>query len=203
MIISGDKIAVLLPNIPETPLITLAAASIGCVTVLMNPAYQLTEIEYMVRKANCKGIFILDNLPILKHYDLLKKICPELETCQKGELVSNKLPDLKHVIVCSVMPTKELESKHKGTWSFNEVKTHNKATISLPYVDYDDDFVMMFTSGSTGFPKAAPIGHSSIINTARFIHTFSGCSIDTSFKNICIPIPLFHVVSTIKISWYN
>jgi acyl-CoA synthetase (AMP-forming)/AMP-acid ligase II len=185
----------MLPNIPETALITLAAASIGVVTVLMNPAYQLVEVEYMVKQSKCKGIFILDNLPVLKHYELLKKICPELEESTKGELNASKLPDLKHVFVCSVMPTKELESKHKGTWSFNEVKKHKGSNKEMPYVDYDDDFVMMFTSGSTGFPKAAPIRHSAIINTARSIHFYSGCSVNTSFKNICIPIPVFHIVS--------
>lgn len=187
----GDKIAVLLPNIPETPLITLAAASIGVVSVIMNPAYQLYEIEYMLSKTGVKGIFMLDNLKTLQHYELMKKICPELEHSTKGELNSKKLPALKHVVIANLMPTKETESKYKGTWSFNEVSKHSTANMDTPYVDFDDAFAMMFTSGSTGFPKAALLHHSAIVNTSRFIQKFSGCQ--ESFANICMPIPIFHI----------
>lgn len=151
--ILGDHIALLLPNTPEAALITLAAGSIGVVTILMNPAYQLVEIEYMLKKTKAKGIFMLENLKTLQHYDLLSRICPELESSRKGELNSEKLPDLKHVIITNLLPSKEFESKYKGTWSFNEVKQHNSVSLEVPYVDFDDNFGMMFTSGSTGFPK--------------------------------------------------
>jgi hypothetical protein len=40
----GDRLAILLPNVPEINLTILAAARLGVIIVLMNPAYQLVEI---------------------------------------------------------------------------------------------------------------------------------------------------------------
>lgn len=189
----GDALAILLPNTPEAVLATLAAGSIGVVTIFMNPAYQLVEIQHMLKKTRAKGIFMFENLKTLQHYDLLCKICPELAASQKGELTSTNLPDLKHVILTTLMPSKELESKSKGTWSFNEVQQFNKASLEMPHVDVDDTYAMMFTSGSTGFPKAATMTHHAILNSSRIIHQVTGAS--ESFQNICIPVPVFHVVS--------
>jgi len=143
----------MLPNMPETALVTLAAASIGVVSILMNPAYQLVEVEYMLKKIKAKGIFIMEDLNQLKHHELLKRICPELNSSLKGELKSKILPELKHIVVCNLMPTKEAESRYEGTWSFNEVRKHNRANLELPKIDIDDPFAILFTSGSTGLPK--------------------------------------------------
>jgi fatty-acyl-CoA synthase len=148
----GDRLAIMLPNIPETALTILAAASIGVTFVLMNPAYQLVEIEHMLKKTKSKGIVIVDQLKTLKHYELIKSICPEIETCLKGELKSKRLPDLKHIIVTSLMPKTD---EFKGAWSFHNIQKYDLVKRELPYVDFDDTLALLFTSGSTGFPKVS------------------------------------------------
>lgn len=141
----GDRLAIMLPNIPEMNLSVLAAASIGVIAVLMNPAYQLVEIEYMLKKTGAKGIIMLDNLKMLQHYAILNKICPELETSTKGELNSKNLPDLKHVILVKNRLMNDANMKYSGTWSFNELEKFNSAAKPKPYVDFDDAFAMLFT----------------------------------------------------------
>ncbi len=64
--VKGDRLAVCLPNMPETVVSILAASSIGVITVLMNPAYQLVEMEYMLKKTQAKGLIFLDNLKTLQ-----------------------------------------------------------------------------------------------------------------------------------------
>lgn len=113
----------------------------------MNPAYQLVEAEHMLRKTRAKGIIIIDQLKTLKQYDMLKTICPELEQSLKGELNSNKLPDLKHVIVTKLMPNNQT---FNGTWLFDDIQNYGSISKELPYVDIDDPLALLFTSGSTG-----------------------------------------------------
>ena len=120
----GDRIAVFLPNVPENSLTILAAASIGLIVVMMNPAYQLVEVQHMLRKTKAKGIIMLDNLKVLQHYEMLKKICPELETSQKGELKSQQLPDLKHVIITNNRLIKDPNQQTKGNYFHYYIK-HN------------------------------------------------------------------------------
>ena len=148
----GDRLAVMLPNMPQGNLAILAAASIGVVVVAMNPAYQLVEIEFMLKKTKCKGILMLDNFKTLQHYKILTHICPELLTSTKGELNSKDLPELKHVIIANLMPTPNNDS-YQGCWSFKEFETFNSTLLPKPKVESDDLLGLLFTSGSTGFPK--------------------------------------------------
>ena len=83
----------------------------------------------------------------MHHYDLLKKICPELETCAKGELKAKALPDLKHVIVAESGLTGVAynPTHYKGTYRFRDIEKHDKPLQTLPYVDMDDVFTLLFT----------------------------------------------------------
>ena len=141
----GDRIASFLPNIPENSLTILAAASIGLIVVLMNPAYQLVEVEYMLKKTQAKGIVMLDNFKILHHYEMIKKICPELETSTKGELNSKNLPNLKHVIIANNRLIRDPNQQTKGCWSFTELEKFNKSFKEKPHIDMDDSMIILFT----------------------------------------------------------
>jgi len=139
------NIALMLPNIPELTIAILSAASLGVISVLLNPAYQLTEIEFMLKKTSPKGLMMLDNLKTLQHYDILNKICPELEKSQKGELSSKQLPNLKHVILVRNKLVETKADKYKGVWFLEELEKYNSPIKALPSVDIDDSFIMMFT----------------------------------------------------------
>lgn len=64
----------------------------------MNPAYQSSELEYVLRKVGCKGIVFPKQFKTQQYYDILKQVCPELEKAQPGALKSERLPDLTTVI---------------------------------------------------------------------------------------------------------
>jgi acyl-CoA synthetase (AMP-forming)/AMP-acid ligase II len=142
----GERIAFLLPNTSELIVSMLAAASIGLVSVLLNPGYQLVEIEYMLNKVQCKGVVVYDTFKVLKHLDILKNICPEMEQSEPGELKSSKLPYLKHVIVLN-SPLEKEKKIYKGTWSYNQISEKKLSNISYlkPYVDRDDLAFILFT----------------------------------------------------------
>ena len=175
----GDRIAIALPNTVEFVITFLAASQIGLVTVALNPAYQLKELEFMLKKTGCKGLVIYDSFKTLQHLAIMRKICPELDTCAPGELKSAVLPDLKHIFIINspLIPKKET---YKGTWSFNVISepksTHVKHNI--PYVEMDDSCLIMFTSGTTGQPKGTVSISKYLVIIKKYI--FRSC--DDSFK---------------------
>lgn len=141
----GDRLSIMLPNMPEFVLTTLACASIGVIVALMNPAYQFLEVEYMLKKTGSKGIMIMDNFKSLKHYELMCKICPELATSKRGELQSQKLPNLKHIIMANLDKKSALDT-FKNCWQFErDIAIFSSQKKLLPHIDIDDMFAMIFT----------------------------------------------------------
>jgi fatty-acyl-CoA synthase len=145
----GDRVAFALPNTIELICSFLAASEIGLVSVLLNPAYQLVEFEYMLKKTGAKALFIYDSFRVLNHMEVMKKICPEIESSSPGELKSQRLPDLRHIFVLN-SPLVSEKKTYKGTWSFDLLVKPSSGSVEYPYVDIDDACLILFTSGTTG-----------------------------------------------------
>ena len=153
----GDRLAVILPNTAETVLLFLAAAQIGLITVIMSPAYQLVEVEFMLKKTGAKGVVFYDSFRVLQHLEIMNKICPELSASEPGKLKSERLPDLRHVFVVNspLMPEKKA---YKGTWSFDQLaaKKSYSNPIEFPIVEMDDPCLILFTVGHLSSPHLFP-----------------------------------------------
>ncbi|CAF0718136.1 unnamed protein product [Brachionus calyciflorus] len=188
----GDRLAIMLPDIPEINIAILACASIGVIAVLLNPAYQLVETEYMLKKTKAKGLIILESVKNYRHYQIISRICPEIEHRIKGGLIAKSLPDLRHVIVANLSGKYEtiVDTRYKGSWSFGELSTFNLTPLPKPIVQPEDPFVLLFTSGTTGIPKAATVSQFSLQNTINLGSALHGSY--QSSRNLCSPVPIFH-----------
>ena len=189
----GDRIAFALPNTHELVICFLAAAELGLISVVLNPAYQLVEFEYMLKKTNVKALFIYDTFKVLNHIGLVQKLCPEIESSLPGELKSKNLPDLKHVIVLN-SPLSAEKKTYNGTWQYSEFSKANSQNSNqeLPYVDIEDPCLILFTSGTTGKPKGAVMNQYNLLNSA-YLSTAVVGNFD-GLRMICNPIPFFHIM---------
>ena len=142
----GDRVAFLLPNTIELATSYLAACKIGLISVLLNPAYQLVELEYMLHKTDAKCVFFYDTFKTLNHIEVFRKLCPEIESCKPGELKSEKFPELKHLVVLNSPLVKEKKA-YNGTWQFSDLSQpkSNATKYEIPYVDIDDPCLILFT----------------------------------------------------------
>jgi len=57
----GDRVAVMLPNVPQYPVAVAAILRAGYVVVNVNPLYTARELEYQLKDAGAKAIVILEN----------------------------------------------------------------------------------------------------------------------------------------------
>src|SRR5947209_3381221 len=88
----GDHIAVWAANLPEWPLLQMAAAKAGLVLVTINPVLRAAEVEYILKQGNVRAIFFMARV---RDYDCLAAIRSMTTPGDKnGEVSSERLPML-------------------------------------------------------------------------------------------------------------
>jgi fatty-acyl-CoA synthase len=157
----GEHVAVWAPNLPEWVLLQFGAALAGMVLVTVNPAYQPAELEYVLRQSRAAGVFLLPEYRA-------NAMAAALESVRPG------LPDLRdHVLFTE--------------WdAFIDSGSHG---ADLPEVSSDQPAALLYTSGTTGFPKGALLTHRGVTNDSRLVaRRWGQVEGDVNVS----PMPLFH-----------
>lgn len=95
----GDRVGIWAPNIANWFVTMMAAARAGLILVGLNPAYQVPEIEYCLKKVQVKALVVPETFKTQNYVDMLHQIMPEMEKSAAGEIRSQKLPHLNTIIV--------------------------------------------------------------------------------------------------------
>lgn len=137
---SSEHVAVWAPNCPQWVLIEFGAALAGLTLVTVNPAYQVKELEYVLKQSKAVGILVAPEYRGRDLVAVVKEVMP-------------RTPELRQI----------LSLAH---WQGFLESAPSSAV--LPLVAPDDIAQIQYTSGTTGFPKGALLSHRGLTNNARF-----------------------------------
>ncbi|KAK8724644.1 hypothetical protein OTU49_011186 [Cherax quadricarinatus] len=157
--------------------------------VNINPAYRPNEMEYCLNKVSVKAIICHEKFKTSDYHQMLCQIAPELLSSSKDDLNLSRLPFLKRVIMCS-------EKDVSGAFKFGDLydagdTSHVKILGDISArLKSDDPFNIQFTSGTTGFPKAAILTHHMLVNNAYGVG--KRAQYNKSRVRICLSVPLYH-----------
>jgi fatty-acyl-CoA synthase len=157
----GDRVAVWAGNCPEWVLLEFAAGLAGVTLVTINPASQAEELAHVLGHSGARGIFLA-----AEHRG--SPLPPILAS------VLGHLPSMREVIPFS-------------DWDAFCAQASGRP---LPGVDPGAPAQILYTSGTTGRPKAAVLSHRGLTNNARLAAGTLGMRAGDAAVN---PMPLFHV----------
>jgi len=162
-----DRVMLYISNSPQWIISNFAINRIGAVTVPVSPIYTAFEIEYMIKDAGIDTVICLDT-----NYVYVKEV---MERTNLARVIVTNLIDL-------VSPWKRLvahmfDKVPKGNVEANE-KVHffmdvlKSGVTKPPAVEIDpvkDLSYIMYTGGTTGFPKGVPGNHIGEVSYIRDI----------------------------------
>ncbi|MFQ5666825.1 MAG: AMP-binding protein [Candidatus Binatia bacterium] len=169
----GDRVALWMTNCPEWIVAQFAVYKLGAILVPVYTRFKEEETKYALAQSQSGALILNDQfLGKIDALGMLRAICPELHDAPAGELRSAALPHLRTVICKSSHP-------HANLVSFESVAAGDTSWLAkLPQVQANvspfDVMNMVYTSGTTGFPKGGLSLHrnnlASIYNTTARMH---------------------------------
>ncbi|MDR3226210.1 MAG: AMP-binding protein, partial [Prevotellaceae bacterium] len=184
----GSKVGVWAKNVPDWLTFMFASANLGAVLVTLNTNYKKSEVEYIMQNADIHTMCLVSGYRDNNYIDIIYDLVPELKIQRRGELNSQRFPQLKNVVYIG-------QEKYRGMYTTLELIVMGKYMDKEPLrkisatVNCHDEVNMQYTSGTTGFPKGVMLSHHNILNCGMATGEFMSF---TSADKLLTCVPLFH-----------
>ncbi|MBK6367818.1 MAG: long-chain-fatty-acid--CoA ligase [Polaromonas sp.] len=193
----GDRVALMMPNMPQYPIAVAAILRAGLVVVNVNPLYTARELEHQLKDSGAKAIVIIENFATtleqciaatpVKHV-IISAMGDRLGLL-KGALVNYVVRHVKKMV-----PTYNLP----GAVRFNEAIAQGTGkTLKKPVIKSTDVAVLQYTGGTTGVSKGAVLLHSNVIANVLQSEAWNEpvmATIPSSEQVVSVcALPLYHI----------
>ncbi|HET8747912.1 MAG TPA: long-chain-fatty-acid--CoA ligase [Ramlibacter sp.] len=162
-LVKGDRVAIMMPNVPQYPVAVAAILRAGFVVVNVNPLYTPRELEHQLKDSGAKAIVIIENFANTLQQCIAATPVKHVVLASMGDMLGGLKGALVNYVVRKVkkmVPAYSLP----GAVRFNEaVKQGSRSTVRKPEIKPDDVAVLQYTGGTTGVSKGAVLLHRNVI----------------------------------------
>ena len=159
----GDRVAIMMPNVPQYPATVAGILRAGYVVVNVNPLYTARELEHQLKDSGAKAIVIIENFGATLQKCIANTAVKHVVLASMGD----RLGGLKGMIVNFVVrKVKKLvpDFSLPGAVRYNDaIAKGQRAPFTAPPIGPDDVAVLQYTGGTTGVAKGAVLLHRNLI----------------------------------------
>jgi len=190
----GDRIAVMMPNILQYPVVVYGALRAGLVVVNTNPMYTARELRHQLEDSGARAIVVVENFAHVLQ-EVHKDVPVEfIITTQIGDMVSFPKGAVMNLVlkyVRKAIPDWNLP----GSISLKQaLKQGSSQSFQRPELGFDDLAFLQYTGGTTGVAKGAMLTHKNLVaNMMQAKIWMSASGIGEGTEIIVTALPLYHI----------
>jgi long-chain acyl-CoA synthetase len=196
-LVKGDRVAIMMPNVPQYPVAVAAILRAGFVVVNVNPLYTPRELEHQLKDSSSKAIVIIENFANTLQQCIANTPVKHVVLATMGDMLGGVKGALVNYVVRKVkkmVPAYNLP----GAVKFKDaIERGTRGTLRKPEIKHDDVAVLQYTGGTTGVSKGAVLLHRNVIANVLQSEAWNAPVIDKVPKDeqltgICA-LPLYHI----------
>ncbi|MCL4744812.1 MAG: long-chain-fatty-acid--CoA ligase [Burkholderiaceae bacterium] len=159
----GDRVAIMMPNVLQYPVVVAGVLRAGLVVVNVNPLYTPRELEHQLKDSGAKAIFILENFAATLQKVLAKVALEHVVLASMGDMLGFAKGTLVNFVVRHVKKMVPEFTVPNAT-RFNTVLAEgSRISYAHPQVSAEDVAFLQYTGGTTGLSKGATLVHRNVI----------------------------------------
>ncbi|KAF1019540.1 MAG: Long-chain-fatty-acid--CoA ligase [Paracidovorax wautersii] len=197
----GDRVALMMPNVPQYPLAVAAVLRAGYVVVNVNPLYTPRELEHQLKDSGAKAIVIVENFAATLQKCLAATAVEHVVLCAMGDRLGLLKGSVVNYVVRHVkklVPPFQLPQAVRFNDALARGRRRLQATpLVRPDLGPDDIALLQYTGGTTGVSKGAVLLHRNIIanvlqSEAWYAPALAKLGADEQPTMVCA-LPLYHI----------
>jgi long-chain acyl-CoA synthetase len=159
----GERVAVMMPNVPQYPVAIAAILRAGLVVVNVNPLYTPRELEHQLKDSGAKAILVIENFANVLQQVIAAVPTKTVVLAAMGDMLGFPKSLIVNYVVRKakkLVPAFELP----GAVRFNDALAEGRTKPLTPaQVGPDDVAVLQYTGGTTGVSKGAVLLHRNLV----------------------------------------
>ncbi|HNS52826.1 MAG TPA: AMP-binding protein [Anaerolineae bacterium] len=188
----GERVALVMPNCPQTVIGQIGAWKAGAIVAPMNPLYTERELEYSLVEIGAETVVVLSAF-----YAKIKAVQPRTKV--KRVIVTNIKEHLSSVMRVLFTLAMEKKQGHRAAVLPGDhpmadlLKKHAGAARPTALPGPHDPAILLFSGGTTGTPKAALGTHQGLLQCAMQMRAYARSVLDDWNDTLTWVMPAFHV----------
>ena len=159
----GERVAIMMPNVPQYPVAVAAILRAGYVVVNVNPLYTPRELEHQLKDSGSKAIVILENFAHTLDQCIAATPVKHVVLCAMGDMLGGVKGALVNYVVRNVKKLVPPFNLPGAVRYRDAIAQGARGTLKKPGIKADDVAVLQYTGGTTGVSKGAVLLHRNIV----------------------------------------
>lgn len=195
-LIKGERVAIMLPNVLQYPVVLCGIFRAGLVAVNVNPLYTARELSHQLSDSGARCIVVLENFAHTLEEALDETSVQHIVTTSIGELLDTPKGWLVDFVLRYV-------KRAVPAWSLPQSKTLSDAlsagdgqTLDDVELGFADIAFLQYTGGTTGLSKGAMLSHRNMVFNVHQASAWHSTVFDDTDPVVAITaLPLYHIFS--------
>jgi long-chain acyl-CoA synthetase len=189
----GDRVAVMMPNTLQYPIVVHGALRAGLTVVNTNPLYTTRELEHQLTDSGATAIVILENFAHVLQEVIAHTPIKHVIVTSVGEMLGFPKGNIVNFVVRHKRKQVKPYSLPGAKLFKQALKEGARARLQPVKLTHDDIAFLQYTGGTTGVAKGAMLTHGNMVANVLQAREWIGPAFPRDPQTLITALPLYHI----------